>query len=462
MTYREYTAIPAVRSPTRPLAAAAAAAAAHHARERVPEVMRCPACHRMLEGAPAPGRFGAFVCACGHRIPFIAQVLVNVDGDRGELMGAIRAGDPDHAMRLLLQRHAPRTEFMRRLGMRLTFRRYVRHTLVATLVSPAADVLAATLRALEGRRAIRLARRLLGASVFNLYMRNRFTTPSFLAAVPLLGVLSNAPGLVLDAPCGYGHLSYAISRLVPEERIVAMDLRSSFAYAARRFFVPGAAAAVAHDMNEPLPLADGRFSAVFCSDAFQYIRDKRGLGREFMRLLRDDGVVVLAHLPNRLHFNLGAGHALAPDEYARVFDGFHVRMFTEQQMLETYLHDAPVDLTRSASRTELERAPVVMLVAAKSASALGQVPSPRRLLAERADNPRLNRLYRLRRREGSIVLRRRVPRALLVDFPSYPQLLPRKVVVRGDALRAKDARVRAAVREQLLREHVLVDLPVEY
>jgi hypothetical protein len=90
------------------------------------------------------------------------------------------------------------------------------------------------------------------------------------------------------------------------------------------------------------------------------------------------------------------------------------------------------------------------------------VPSPRRLLAERADNPRLNRLYRLRRREGSIVLRRRVPRALLVDFPSYPQLLPRKVVVRGDALRAKDARVRAAVREQLLREHVLVDLPVEY
>jgi SAM-dependent methyltransferase len=241
-----------------------------------------------------------------------------------------------------------------------------------------------------------------------------------------------------------------------------MDLRSSFAYAARRFFVPGAAATIAHDMNAPLPLADAQFSAVFCCDAFHYIRDKRGLALEFMRILRDDGVVAIAHLHNRLRFNLGAGEALAPDEYERVFDGFHVRMFTEQQMIDAYLADAPVDLTKGASRAELERSPAIVLVAAKSAAALRTVPSVRRLLAKRAERALVNPLYRQTRRAGSVVLRRRVPRALRLDFPSLPELLPRDVKVPAGALHVEDEPLPRGDQRRLLRELVLLDVPADY
>jgi SAM-dependent methyltransferase len=428
-------------------------------------LLRCPACRERVGADTAARGLGVVACACGRAIPFAAQVLVDVDGCRASLMEAVQRGDPERALRVVLQRHAARAAIMGRLGVALTFRRYVRHSLVASFVSPVASALARVCRGYGALGAVPLARRmanrLLGASVFNLYMRNRFATPSFIATVPLLGLALDAPGLVLDAPCGYGHLSFALSRLVPERQIVAMDLRSAFAYSARRFFVPGAAATIAHDMNHPLPLADGQFSAIFCSDAFHYIRDKRLLAREFMRLLRDDGVAAITHVHNRLHYNLGAGDALAPGEYERLFDGFHVRMFTEEQMIDAYRSDTPLDLTVSASCSTLERSPAIVLVAARSPAALRTVPNARRQLAARARNVVVNALYDVQRSPESIVFSRRLPRALLVDFPSLTELLPDRVTVRGDEAGAARGRVRS-IMERLLEDRVLIDVPAAY
>jgi hypothetical protein len=58
-----------------------------------------------------------------------------------------------------------------------------------------------------------------------------------------------------------------------------MDLDPESAYAARRFFIPNAAAVLVWDMNEPLSLQDGSIGAIFCLDAFHYVTDKQALAR---------------------------------------------------------------------------------------------------------------------------------------------------------------------------------------
>jgi SAM-dependent methyltransferase len=155
--------------------------------------------------------------------------------------------------------------------------------------------------ALERLGARKLAHHLAAASLFNDYLRHRYCAPALLSAIPLLGLVRDhdadeAP--VLDAPCGMGHLASMLTKIIPQERIVCMDLLPYFAYAARRFFVPDAKFTIAYDMSRPLPLADASFGTIFCLDAIQYIPNKPRVAAEFMRVLGDDGVVAILHAQN--------------------------------------------------------------------------------------------------------------------------------------------------------------------
>lgn len=339
--------------------------------------------------------------------------------------------------------------------MRPTFRKFVRHRLLGEIVErinlrPWLEKL--------GRAPASLG----AAAEWNVYMRHRFTSPPMLSIVSLLGLLDGREGLVLDAPCGMGHLAFMISKLVEPNRIVCMDVSPAFAYSAKRFFVPDVAAAVAHDMNLPLPLSDRSVGAIFCSDAFHYVDQRAALAREFLRILRDDGVCVLAHLHNSLVDTAYAGNPLTPAEYRRLFDGAAVRVFPESYRIDAYIRNKPLDLTRQFSDEELKAHRVLDVIAARSPDAFGVVPPSRDALIESARNPRPSGLYRMTRRGAEFVFELHVPRSLQHEYSALEEMLPQIVSVPANLVTRVNGRWLFDNQRELLQKHVLMDLPRDY
>ncbi len=388
----------------------------------------------------------------------MAGVLVNGDASlRNALIDAARSGDDARAMQMILERYAPRVRAMERLGIKITFNRFVRHRILAGLMERCR-----LRRVVQTLPNTPISDKVVKAAQFNQYIRHRFSAPSFLSTIPLLGLLLDTEGLILDAPCGMGHLSYKISRLVPQTRIVGMDLLPPFVYATRRFFIPDAAATIVHDLNDPVPLKGGQFSAIFCSDAFHYVANKQGAASEFMRLLRDDGVLIIPHLHNRLQYNPVAGDPLSPEEYLKLFEGFDVRLYPEEDLVHAYLKDAGLDLGVRYSQDELNRSAAMVLVASKSPEIFRVVPSVRQRLAESAANPRVSGLYEMSRNNGHVVFKRRISEGLLREYPSFIEVLPEKVTVDASMMRREGSRICFDNAPELLRRHVLVDVPDEY
>jgi SAM-dependent methyltransferase len=339
--------------------------------------------------------------------------------------------------------------------MRVTFRRYLRHAVLARL--------------LMGRTAgeffhrhsrNRFVKLFWSAGQWHLYMRHRFSLPSFLAARAALGLLQGRDGLILDAPCGMGHLSHYLAKMADPGRIVAMDLDPESAYAARRFFMPDAAAVVVWDMNEALPLRDGSVGAIFCLDALHFVAEKRALADEFMRVLRDDGVIAILHAHNSLQYNPSAGMPLSPDEYADLFRGRSVRMYPEDHFLRAQLLNEPIDLTQSAPPEDLKKANALMLIVAKDPSILSELTPTGKLLACRASNPRLGDLYTARNSGGKVTFERSIPPTLRGEYPNIDEVLPERWVSAAPLTVSRQSP--SEDREDLLEHNVFIDLPDIY
>jgi SAM-dependent methyltransferase len=420
-------------------------------------MLSCRNCGQEFVAEEVDIGWGRARCGC-REMPIAEGVLVPNPGElQTRLMAAITLGERRQAEQLILGNHAFKMRWLRRLGVRPTFQNFVRHRVLSDVIS------SFHLRRLLGRlRPKRLAKTLVAAAQWNPYIRHRFTSPSMLAVMPMLGLVPDREGLVLDAPCGMGHLSFLLSKLVPPRRMVCMDVSPPSVYSTRRFFVPEIGAAVVHDMNLPLPLGDRTFGAVFCADALHYVSDRAALAREFIRILRPDGVIVIAHAHNRLQPNAYSGHAMSPAEYANLFEGQFVRCFPERYVLDAYLDNIPLDLARQFSEEELNRSPALHIVVAKSPELLSVVPPVRDRLIEASRNARQSGLYRRRRRRGRIVFERNIPECLRDDFAEYPQVLPLRVAVLDSELVDEKGRERFSNQRDLLAKLVLVDVPKEY
>lgn len=407
----------------------------------------CPQCARTFTIVLGDLRDGTIACGCRE-----LQVVRGVVLSRGSTHTTRGRTDP-----ALLQ-YTRRVRMLGYLRLKLTFRRFLRNRLLAEVMRrPKVGRLSALLERSP------LTRQLWASGQWHLYRRYRFSTPSFLAALPALGLLADRQGLVLDAPCGMGHYSYCISRVVAGERLVAVDLHPPFAYSVRQFFVPDAGLVLGADMNEPLPLPSGQFGVVYCLDSFHYVEEKQALASELVRLLADDGVLALLHVHNRLQDNPSPGAPLSPAEYAKLFDGYELRMYPEGDLLQAFLEDRPFRLDKSASLESLNQANAIAIFVARSSEALSPMKPVRRLLAQHARNPQLSEMYRARRGDDdNVVLERRIPPTLEAEYGNMDNILPERVTVSGSDARRDGARWNFNDEIALLERNILVDVPVEY
>ena len=108
------------------------------------------------------------------------------------------------------------------------------------------------------------------------YYRNRIVLPRTLAAFSLLRLLPASDKPVLDIACGYGPFAHYLTKRRNTTPVIGFDYNFYLVWGQKYWIAPDAVFICA-DGNKRLPFADGTFSAVFCSDAFMYLKDKPGL-----------------------------------------------------------------------------------------------------------------------------------------------------------------------------------------
>jgi SAM-dependent methyltransferase len=415
----------------------------------------CPDCRGHFRIVSGTRRHGIGSCSCQHLV--IADgVVFPARGPRGRrLLEALRKQPGRRPPRVIPLRSWLRVRCMELSRTRMTFRRYLRHVALGWLLTGRAAG-----EFCRRRPENRLVKPFWGAGQWHLYMQHRFTVPSFLAARAALGLLQGRDGLILDAPCGMGHLSHYLAKMTNPAQIVAMDLDPESAYAARRFFIPNAAAVLVWDMNELLPLQDGSVGAIFCLDAFHYVTDKQALANEFTRVLRNDGVIASLHLHNRLQHNPTPGTPLSPDEYADLFSGTTIRMYPEDHFLRAQLLNDPIDLMQSAPPEDLKKANALMLIVAKDPNTLSELPPTRTALASRASNPKLSYFYTASNKDGKVKFQCSIPPTLRGEYPNITEVLPARWV--STAPLSVNGQSLSADQQSLLEHNIFVDVPDNY
>lgn len=126
------------------------------------------------------------------------------------------------------------------------------------------------------------------------------------------------PSRLLDAPCGEGYLALLLRDA--GHRVVAGDL------APGRMAHPGMPI-TGLDLNGPLPFRNGSFDAVIAVEGIEHLENPYGPAREFCRILRPHGLLILS-TPNILNLRsrakflaLGTFYWFDEAGYRR---GFHV------------------------------------------------------------------------------------------------------------------------------------------
>jgi SAM-dependent methyltransferase len=130
-----------------------------------------------------------------------------------------------------------------------------------------------------------------------------------------LALVGDVAGLrVLDAGCGAG--SHAVELIRGGATVTAIDQSSGMLAIARQRLGPDVPLHEA-DLAEPLPFPTGSFDVILASLVMHYLEDWRPTLREFHRVLRPDGrVVISTHHPFMDHPNPGQPDYFATYEIA--------------------------------------------------------------------------------------------------------------------------------------------------
>lgn len=238
-------------------------------------------------------RDGHALCAAGERWPIVDDIAF-LRADRVELADAALArldmGDAAGASVLLL---GDQDDWARSPPPSLT----ARHELVATLPH------------LNFREAMNF----LALGPVATYFAHRWSDPTFLSGMALAQAYWPSPRMhVFELACGAGHYLRLFG-----SGAAGGDLVFAKLWLARHFVAPDAQL-VCFDASKPWPIADIRFDAVFCHDAFYFLQNKPLVSQEMMRV---GTRVLVGHMHNALVENLSPGEPLSPHGYASLFPG---------------------------------------------------------------------------------------------------------------------------------------------
>lgn len=201
------------------------------------------------------------------------------------------------------------------------------------------------------------------------YFVHRFANPTYLVGQAVLRAIGSDRRLftrrAIDLAGGSGHLTRALCQIAGGAEVLLAETNFWKLWIARRIVAPEVIP-VCCDAESPLPFKRGSFSLALCSDAFHYIWSKRQLACEMMRMVGDDGVIVVNHAHNALAQNYSAGLPLAPRWWRNLLADYGARVFKESAALDSVIERRAIDLSRDYSDEELACEEALFLIATRT------------------------------------------------------------------------------------------------
>ncbi len=406
------------------------------------EILQCPYCGGSFdldEGANLRRlgddiAHGVLRCPCASYpvVDGIPVLLAGYGGD-GEFQRML-ASEPEQALHAMLDLDDDRRESFRRLlarGDQITYREWV------GFFSPGP----------EGP-----------------YFIHRFANPTYLVGQAILRAVGSDDRIfsrwAIDLCGGAGHLARTLCQFSGGAGVVLTETNFWKLWLARRIVAPQCVP-VCCDAEAPLPFKRGAFSLAFCSDAFHYVWSKRLFACEMMRLVGDDGAIVLNHIHNALRENFSAGLPLAPEWWRNLFAENGARIFKESEALDRILERGEIDLTRNYSNAELNDEQALFLISARPEGLFRKYEIGGAGPTARATH--LNPLYVSQREGGYDILQLQFPsRQYETEFEACKRYLPERVELLAGALKKIEAGQLDGAWRELAEHYVLLDLPDGY
>ncbi|MEK7812539.1 MAG: class I SAM-dependent methyltransferase [Candidatus Desantisbacteria bacterium] len=295
------------------------------------------------------------------------------------------------------------------------------------------------------------------------YLRYRFSAPNFICSLSLMPLIKEAGGYMLDVCCGVGHLAFMAAKHIPATKIVCMERRFTSLYLAREFFAPQAAGYIDWDASQMLPFVDGFFNSVVCLDSFHYIDTKYLFSREMMRVLNNDGILLIPHIHDSSLADVLPGTPLNPSHYQSLFSDLETRMIPEEKMLKDLLSEHVVDISTAKDDGAPLAEPVPLpevgdfTLAASKGTKYFKRYSTEILFASSPVHLIVNPIYKVKKCRGGIRLKLKFPCPLYkAEFPLIERCFEKKLFISNDEI--KDDEKRMMWQERF----ILIDVPLRF
>lgn len=304
------------------------------------------------------------------------------------------------------------------------------------------------------------------------YFKYRFASETLWLLYPFIRMLKAHKKRILELGCGRGHITFILSNYVDPEELICADETFKSLYILKKHFSKNAQC-VCLNANYPLPFLDETFDSVIMSDSFHYILSRSYLAKEMLRVKSVNGLILLLHLHNSLIKNISAGYALTPEEWISLFtsSNLKIRAFPEGRLIEDFLYNDTLDLSREYSNTELNSANAIVIVATDDVTLFKTYNQVSLELLSLKQNLIINPIYEIEKREDNYALIRFFPNDLFKrEYVFAEKYMPEIFLIPENAIKIFDFEKRSLVNEDenasfieySMKKFILINVPESY
>lgn len=453
--------------------------------EQLLGILRCPTCRQPLQfqpvdqGLPGAREYGVLSCTCS-RYPVVDGICILMSGTVGAFEhteGHVEYKGPstEELTRLVLARRGL-DALLRCIAFPLTIKRLDRVPLLRSVWhSKQVQEFLAAVRRMQLRRWCVAGRDTLTAEDWlDLFYRQhspvegdlfsyffcRLAQPRHLATLALTSYLPAREKPLLDLACGFGHLGHNLAESPAAHAVVGVD-RNFFQLWVAQYWIASKNRFVCADADQPLPFADGAFAGTLCCDAFHYFRRKDLILGEITRCAPGQPVL-LTGVGNRL-VQPTEGFELTPEEYLKLCGDSAWRVFGENELLNRYLRQEPVDLSGPRAANVVDGEKWLYLVHPGSPPVMAR-SKDYTAWPHAAGQLGINPIYQASRAaDGTRRLQFRFPSAhYAFENASMASLYPQSGTLTDETYRDMLANVRSPEVERLIKQMVIIGLPGHY
>lgn len=274
------------------------------------------------------------------------------------------------------------------------------------------------------------------------YLKYRFSGSSFIASIPLIMMMNDFDGDILDIGCGTGQVAFVISQRYPGRKLTLTDFSFGNLYLAKNFFVPNAEY-VCLDANDPLPFPDKNFAAIFSMDAIHHVYSKYQLMREVSRVNCLNGILILPHLHNREGQDPVKAFALTAEAWIKLLPFPHKKLFAEEDILRDFLANDRLDLRSGFSAKDSRNVNAFSIVAGTKHEIFKVYDNVGKPFIETRNHIAINPIYRisisgdvvtLKKEYPSVyfksensILEEFIPETVILDKKLFQEIIDRKI-----------------------------------